>query len=156
MNNEYVCLDLTVKVKSGISLLGLSDGKILRLWNCIPINTLCVKHFCIQSLLITFYYHVMFLIAFRCIVGKVIFGVIVLISTIYGALDIIFTIYDIKSEKTKQTVTTGLFNMFITALWYVCHTIVNVIKPTFWLYTDLTTCACKFFKICPLVLAFFF
>ena len=30
MNNEYVCLDLTVKVKSGISLLGLSDGKILR------------------------------------------------------------------------------------------------------------------------------
>lgn len=63
--------------------------------------------------------------------GKVIFGVIVLISTVYGALDIIFTIYDIKSEKTKQTVTTGLFNMFITALWYVCHTIVNTIKPTF-------------------------
>ena len=71
--------------------------------------------------------------------GKVIFGVIVLISTIYGALDIIFTIYDIKSEKTKQTVTTGLFNMFITALWYVtscmgrhlpglCHAIVNVIS----------------------------
>ena len=49
--------------------------------------------------------------------GKIVFGFIVLISTVYGGLDILFTIYDIKSEKTKQTVTTGLFNIFITVLW---------------------------------------
>ena len=41
----------------------------------------------------------------------------VLISAAYGIIGAVFTAYDIKSDKTQQTVTTGAFNMFISLLW---------------------------------------
>lgn len=42
----------------------------------------------------------------------------ILVSLTYGVLDIVFTMSDIRSAKTKQSVTSGLFVVLITVIWY--------------------------------------
>ncbi|XP_067933867.1 uncharacterized protein [Watersipora subatra] len=53
----------------------------------------------------------------KCIVGKFIFVVSVFLSLGFLVLTLLYTVYDIKSAKTTQTVTTGLFGAFIILLW---------------------------------------
>ncbi|KAF6033631.1 hypothetical protein EB796_008058 [Bugula neritina] len=53
----------------------------------------------------------------RAVIGRAVFILTVLTSLGYLIADITFTIWDIKSGLTKQTVTTGLFSIFISLIW---------------------------------------